>query len=359
MSAGTIHAFNTGRDNNFNLIRMLAAGAVIFSHAFALTLGPDSIDPLKALTGHSCAELAVDVFFVVSGFLVTGSLFARGDVGDFLLSRVLRIFPGLVVALCVTALVIAPFFSTLPMGEYFHTGKVYSYIYRNTLIFDLPNIRMTLPSVFTQVPYGQIVNGSLWTLPYELWCYIGLLILALAGLVERKILFTVGCLVVLLTSCFSAWRWQETQSVITAGLRFVGYFAAGSLALVQSRRIVLSWRIWSIGLLVMALASWSGFSAVVLPVFLTYSVFVLAYLPAWPWLRAYNRLGDYSYGTYIYAYPLQQGLVSLFPSLGPIGNFLLAVPATLVLAILSWILVEKRCLHLKNKVIQWEPDDAC
>jgi peptidoglycan/LPS O-acetylase OafA/YrhL len=91
-----------------------------------------------------------------------------------------------------------------------------------------------------------------------------------------------------------------------------------------------------------------------------YGVFVLAYLPQGIVTR-YNALGDYSYGVYIYAWPVQQSVIHYFGSMDPLTNIALALPVTMALAWLSWTLVEKPALALvphSDPIPQSDPDGA-
>src|SRR5438046_7505696 len=114
-----------GRDNNFNLVRLFAAGLVLVSHSWPLTATPG--EPLERFADFSLGHLGVDVFFVVSGFLVTGSLLARSTLGAFLRARALRIFPALVASAFGTALVIGPLVTQLPLGRYFAAWGTWRY----------------------------------------------------------------------------------------------------------------------------------------------------------------------------------------------------------------------------------------
>ena len=105
----------SGRDNNFNLIRFIAASCVIISHSVLISGGEDRIEPLEALTGFTMGDHAVNVFFVLSGFLVTKSLFSRNDIAFYAAARSLRIIPGLFIMGLVTALIIGPLATSLPL----------------------------------------------------------------------------------------------------------------------------------------------------------------------------------------------------------------------------------------------------
>ena len=106
-----------GRDNNFNLIRLCAATAVLVSHAWPLTRGPGTVEPLQRLTGHSLGTLAVYVFFAVSGFFVSASFARRASAADFLAARALRLFPALTVSLVLVTLLMGPLLTTLSAAD--------------------------------------------------------------------------------------------------------------------------------------------------------------------------------------------------------------------------------------------------
>jgi peptidoglycan/LPS O-acetylase OafA/YrhL len=164
-----ISAYTIGRDNNFNLLRMIAATAVLVSHSYALTLGSASAEPFATSLGKSLGSIAVDVFFVSSGFLICASLINRPNAFQFVKARFLRIFPALFVVLLFTAFVIGPIYSSRSIIEYFSSLSVYRHVIQNAvLIFG---IHYTLPGVFESNAFSAGVNGSLWTLPIEIKMY--------------------------------------------------------------------------------------------------------------------------------------------------------------------------------------------
>lgn len=165
-----------GRDNNFNLIRLVAAVAVLVSHAAPLTQGRGTPEPLARLTGHTLGTLAVYVFFVASGFFVAGSLSRRGPAG-FALARARRILPGLAVSLLLVTFVLGPAVTTRTLADYFAAPGTAAFLIRGLLPLDP---LYTLPGVFADNPYPT-VEGSIWTLAYEIACYAGLALTALAA----------------------------------------------------------------------------------------------------------------------------------------------------------------------------------
>ena len=189
-----------GRDNNFNLIRMLAATAVLVSHAWPLVLGSGAIEPLEALTGYPLGTMAVFVFFALSGFFISASFDRAGTITDFLAARGLRLFPGLFVSLIFVALIMAPFATSLSLSDYLANFNTWQFFLRN---LTLAKPQYTLPGVFEANPYPA-VEGSIWTLVHEVMCY-GLVFLAgICGLLRRRTAMTIAlriCAVVDAAAC--------------------------------------------------------------------------------------------------------------------------------------------------------------
>ena len=340
------------RSNNFNLIRFIAASLVLYSHSLSLT--GSVMDPLMASTGISFGNFAVHVFFITSGFLVTASLLNRANMKVFVKARILRIVPGLFVANLFTVLVIGTLFTILPLYEYLGKKDLYRYMVTNTvLLYD--DLRWGLPGVFLSNPYPKAVNGSLWTLPYEVQMYgilvlIGLLTYTGVKLLNaRSIRWLVGLGAIALVG-YNIYHYIDTQKMIYWPV-LGGMFFTGAFAYLLKDRIVMSSLIaipMAVSLYYYA-AGWPpGTTYFVLYwLFLTYLTLYLSYVPRGPLLH-YNKLGDYSYGMYIYAFPIQQALASSFPDISADQMTFAAFPLTLIAAVLSWHLVEKKALALKN-----------
>lgn len=332
-----------GRDNNFNLIRMAAATGVLVSHAWPIALGPGALQPMKVSTGYTLGTICVQIFFVISGFLIAASFMRSRHWMRFLLARALRLFPGLVVSIVLVGLVMAPLVTTLSPASYFTAPETWTFLLRNiTLAFP----QYTLPGVFEANPYTT-VEGSIWTLIHEVACYMGVFLAGLLGILARRALASVVLAVALML-----WIAVPVFDVPLPGkvMAFHGLalpFAIGTAAWLWRDRLVLSlpiagilWLIW-----------WGAFqtlpdtplTALLFSMTLAYSTFWLGYVPG-GLLHAYNRLGDYSYGMYIYAFPLQGLAVWIWGMQGPGMNILLALPPTLLISILSWHLVEKPSL---------------
>jgi peptidoglycan/LPS O-acetylase OafA/YrhL len=342
-----------GRDNNFNLIRIVAAASVLVTHSFALVTGDKMAEPLRAQLGLTLGSFAVDIFFFTSGFLVMASLLKRQSLIEFSWARCLRIFPALYVMLTITVFALAPCFSTLPTAQYFADPGTYRYLARaSVLLFGVVD---RLPGVFEDNPIRGGFNGSLWTMPYELWMYVtlGLAWLTLGVLGQRRLKvlqLAVVCGAVLSTALLL---------VSTVGfdrhryyLRLPCLFFQGAAYYTLRHRIRLSRPVFFalLALLIVSSAERVLFHAVY-PFALGYLILWLAYVPG-GWLRAYNKLGDYSYGVYIYAFPIQQALIVLVPAITVMQLIASAGALTLCCAVLSWHLLEKRALGYKEFFVQ-------
>lgn len=329
-----------GRNNNFHLLRLIAASAVLYSHSFPLATGDRHSEPLRAAYGCTFGSIAVDLFFLISGMLVTMSLVRRGSALDFAKARFFRIWPGLTVAVLLTVFVLGPIFTTTPFSSYFTAKDTARYVYLNLSLFK--GVAYLLPGVFATNPWPSAINGSLWTLPSEVRCYVALLaIWVLLKPLKRPgaLRWALACAWVAL---FAGVAWSlRTQSIEDAPARLWLMFCSGAMLYLLRDRIVLSWTALLAVAGALALAAGHGMAfGIVYSLALPYAMLCAAYLPSGAILR-YNRLGDYSYGVYIYAYPVQQTLMHLWPTLGPFALFGAAMLLTLVPAVLSWHFIEK------------------
>lgn len=169
--------------NNYLLLRFVAALMVICAHSYSLTHPGEGDILRRTLKFTDFGDLGVDIFFVISGFLVTGSYLHRTDFTDYLKCRVLRVTPGLFLCLALTAWVLGPLVSTLAPAVYFSFHLPYSYVIVN---LSLVEIHYTLPGVFHSLPYRDVVNGSLWTLPVEFRLYLLIGLIGVLGLLGRQ-----------------------------------------------------------------------------------------------------------------------------------------------------------------------------
>lgn len=330
------------RHNNFDALRLIAAISVIFSHAFLLGAGTQDPDPLMRLTGETVLGVAgVFVFFTISGFLVTQSFELTASPPRFLMKRALRIYPALLVCLLVSAFIMGPALSDLPLAAYFRNPGTYLYVISNFVMISPTH---TLPGVtFSGFGVGSIVDGPFWTLPCEIMMYLMVLALGMLRWLDLRV-------IAVLIALGLGGIWFDTASSdysIGGALWLLGFFAVG-MALYRLRARNIFRARWALlATLILALSVPLHAFILLFPLSGSYLVIYLAMEKRLPLVKA-ARFGDLSYGLYIYGWPVEQVLVRLNG-----GNmradllFVASLAVTLVIAFLSWRLIEAPALRLK------------
>jgi len=177
-----------GRENSITLIRLIASVFVIYGHSFAIVAnsGQDFVTRITkfAFTGG----VAVDLFFIMSGFLVTASILKRG-LKSYLISRALRLFPALWVCLLILTFVVGPILTNLTLREYFSDPQSWKYFVH---LGTATQTEWFLPGVFKN-HRDQAVNGSIWSVIIEIRMYVFVAIVYLAGILRRRALFNAFC----------------------------------------------------------------------------------------------------------------------------------------------------------------------
>lgn len=326
---------------------MIAAICVLVSHAWPISLGQGSSEPLKLSLGMSLGTYSVYVFFSISGFLVARSFEQSASIDRWILARAFRLFPALAIVLLISTIALGPMVTDLSLSAYFTNPETWAYLPRNlTLAFR----QHDLPGVFASNVFPSSINGSLWTLFFEVSWYGAVLGLGLFGLLKSGPKFALVLVAFLAT--YVALLFFADRADLPHRLRHIlGFglpFMIGMAFYVFRDRLVLH----PVGVLVLVLVcaalADAKFVVMLQALTLSYGVFVAAFLISGP-IRLYNRLGDYSYGVYLYAFPVQQTVVHPFGAGSPLENILISAPITLGLAVLSWIFVEKPALGvLKN-----------
>ena len=329
------------KDNNFDFLRFLAALMVVTSHSFWLHGGPY---PELALFGDTAiGTLAIYMFFVISGYLISASWLHSRRFLDFAVKRVIRIFPALIVATLVTILLIGPLATELPPGEFFSAGRTWQYL-SNLLLWT----QFDLPGVFTANPYPNTVNGSIWTLPFVMFMDVSLIGLGLSEQFNRSVVLAVFVLLALVHLILLPQLGIQSQNVIN--LFCLGtFFYAGVVLYLFRQYVPLTWKI-ALPLLALIVA---GVDTALWPLMLgvgvPYLVIYAAHLNI-PRLARFGSRGDFSFGIYIFSFPLQQ-LMMLWigPDVLSLGAFMaLSYAASLAIGLVSWHFIEKPALRLKR-----------
>jgi len=329
------------RNNALNAFRLALATSVILWHSFEITGRTVSPVAVRQLL----SEVGVDGFFAISGFLITASWLSHPRLRDYLVARAVRILPGLYVCLVVTAFVIAPIGVGIQGGSaaklLLSTGPI-KYVLKNSAVVYLhPDVGGTPRGV----PVVGWWDASLWSLAYELMCYLAVAGLGVVGLARRRWVSPAA----LALAVFAATLLPlPPESIRQTVVRCAIMFAAGALLYHFQDVIPARWSLVAVSVVIVLASSVLPDYRVVAAVPLAYAVIVSGALIHNKRLRLRT---DLSYGVYIYGWPTQQllaicGLVSLNPSV----FFLLATIATLPLAALSWFLVEKRAMSLKSRL---------
>lgn len=351
----TIEAAIQGRRNNFTLFRLIAAIVVLFAHSYALSLGKGNKDPitqfLVPIWGAGAGTVAVDLFFVISGFLITASYLHRENIFAFSEARVLRIYPALLVAMGISVFIIGLAATTMPVKIFLSQEATWTYFFKNSsLIFG---IQPGLPGVFQNNPYPNGVNGSLWTLPIEMTMYFWVALLGLSSILGNRSafnLFVLGVVLLYIVSgpgIFIGTGYKE---------RFPLMFLFGAILYVNRTKVILDYRIIAgLAVLMWVMKSHGKYYEISQYAFFAYLVIYVSLHPKII-LPSMDKYGDYSYGIYIYAFPVQQACALWIPNLTPFTMFLSAMLFTVPLALLSWRYIEKPALKMKGKMrfgIRW------
>ena len=348
MIAKNFGQVSEGRDNNFDFLRFFFATLVIFSHSFAMLYNGTwyAYDPLLHWTRGQVAfgGGAVDGFFLISGFLITKSWERSRGVGDFTKKRALRILPALAVVLVATVFVLGPLATSLPLASYFHSSRAYAYFtFMGTRNLHLTD---TLPGVFTHNPLADRVNGSLWTIRCEAICYIMVAVLGLLRCYRRPALMLLASVAAVIVTAIGA-RHLASLGEMEGSFHVLIYFLWGMTFYLYRDVIPFSRALLLASLVGMVVSDWIGVLPYTLPLLGAYALFYTAFRPAFG-LQGFAKRGDFSYGLYLYAFPVQQLLVHYFqPALNAYTLFAAAFVIAGLCSVLSWHGVEKRWLRRK------------
>ena len=334
----------SGKDNNFDFIRFIAALLVIVNHSYFLL--PVVEDPLLTFTSdrYNIGKIAVAVFFIISGILITQSFQRTKSLFNYFTSRALRIYPALIFVIFITVFLLGPLLTTYSLQEYFAATQTHKY-----LLFNITMVKAEyfLPGVFENNFRQGFVNGSLWTLPNELACYVAVAIIGMFR--SRKMRAGMVLLVLFLGVFHYKFLNEQKDAFFLHGL----YFASGALAYSLRNRIVLNKYAALIAFVVLVTNILFNklllASAFITAFAMTYVILYLAFANTSKF-KNFTKHGDFSYGLYIWGWPVQQVVCMKVPNLTVFSFFLISTAITFVFAFISWHFIEKKALVLKKYI---------
>jgi len=333
-----------GHDNFFTPLRLLFATLVVIGHSFAIALRDPMSEP-QLFFHYTFSYLAVNLFFIASGFLVTKSMLYRGDVAEYSSARVLRIYPGLIVHMLFVMFIIGPLATSLNLGEYF---THIDFLKQPFVVLSFLSAQMYLPGIF-ESNAEQMGSAPLWTLRYELLAYIGTAVLFSLGLLKKKWMALAQFIVPSMAwvAAHGLGVYENIPGTIQMLLRFGIAYGLG--AAIYAYRDRLSFHALGIPLMIglAGLTSKLQVFEVTMNLMLAYMVMWAAYVRA-PKLNFLQKLSDISYGIYIYHWCILQLVFMWMPKLSVAALFLITLPITFILASLSWHFVEKPMLTHKK-----------
>lgn len=311
-------------DNNFNLLRLLAAVGVIFAHSFSVTHSTLSIP-----TGF----IGILIFFCISGYLITESWRRDPAPLSFLAKRVLRLLPALIVATLVLMFVIGPIMTTLPIQTYFRHLNIPFVIGADHL-----------PGVFD----GQSVIGQTWTICLEVLLYVVIFLLGIGRFMDKRIIL-VTAIVFFIAAVLAASLNLENMGVY---VELIAMFLFGSTLSFYKEYIPSSANDDGLGgfIACIAIMAAAGHLELAIVIGVPILTFWFAFQPQ---IRGFWTSTDLSYGLYIYGFAIQQSIAFYLRATNPFLVFVLSMALSVPIAYLSWSLIEKRALKLKEHIPNW------
>lgn len=345
--------------HSFDLLRILAACVVVFSHSFLIAEGVEANEPSQRLVGEILGVYGVFVFFMLSGFMVSESAARTGDLVQYTLKRAARILPLFVVCNVVVVAFVCPLFANEGALAFLSQRSTWSELakvltFRSAGLY-LPDV--TFYAAMEGNPYLQhTVNGVLWTIRLEIACYVFVALLWALRVLDRG-----GAVIAVMAIPVLLFLTTHTDSGFVHGLAFCApSFAAGMVmrAFAKRHRPSLGVTFGSFAVLVViafgwryldGAPPWDRAGTILFPLLMICPLLYLGLLE-WPWLKQVRAFGDPSYGVYLWGWPIQQVLRSLTGA-GWSGYAFaaLCVPIALAIGYASWHLLERPVLNFARK----------
>jgi len=341
-----LHLTN-GRPAGFDYMRVVLAFMIVVWHTAIVSYGIEAQRSLILGPTRPMWALLLPMFFALSGFLVSGSLERSRTIVGFLGLRVIRLFPALAVESLIAMMVIGPLFTKHALIQYFSDADLWAYMLN---MFGI--VHYYLPGVFLDNPTPQ-VNAQLWTLPWELYCYIVISLFYILSLYRSKLLFVAGCAAMQILVIVLIYTRTQVDEGTVRGPVLVLAFLYGSLLYRFRDQIV-----WSLYLFAACFVI--GSFLLYFPVINALAALPIAYATIYlgllnPTRSSVVSSGDYSYGIFLYGFPIQQAVSATLPGFRYWWlNLIISAPLVFLTAYVSWNFVEKKALLLRSYLRDFE-----
>ena len=346
----------TMHQNNFNILRFMAAIMVMAGHMSYI----DGSGNLPVFWGQGVQTLGVKIFFLVGGYLISKSWLSDSNILRYSIKRIMRIFPALFLYVLFAALIAGPLFTNIPLQEYFSNNQFIRY-FQNIIMFPV----YSLPGVFTENPYSNVVNGSLWTLPVEVMMYILVpVILFLVG-AKKKDNMSKNCLLgitvcvfqVLHLNSFPEWRKVIYGTDLAQAFSLIPYYFIGILYTYPEIQKKLNLEVAVVFLIVYTCIS-TNLSVAIneLVTYFVFPYFIFSFaLSEKPYFGGVFHKNEISYGIYLYGFLAQQGVVYFCLKNGiymnSLGYLICSLLITCIFAMISDRMIEKPASRLCKKIL--------
>lgn len=345
-----------GRPSGFDYMRLILSLMIVVAHAYNVSAGVEKnqltwlIFPIGAIK-----SALLPMFFALSGFLVAGSMMRCRTLIKFMGLRAIRIYPALAVEVLLTALILGPLVTSLSAGDYFTDPGFFRYLVNVT-----GHVTIFLPDVFMSNPRPQIANEQLWTVPFELYCYITLgLLIAIGAKTSRTVLIlgtiVVALLVMLRVLLRNDWQIPDWPGPVS-GYMLVVVFLLGVCLYVYRNSVPCSPGICvAVAVVTLVLFTWGPYDRFVGCIPAAYLTILLGVMN--PKRTRFIDGADYSYGIFLYHYVILQTVIHVAGgALAWYWALLLSMPFVVGFAAFSWHFIEKPALHHKwrlDKIEDW------
>lgn len=343
-----------GKSCNLHMIRFIASIMVIISHSFPISMGENGKEIISKITKDelSLGGIAVLIFFLAGGYLIAKSMERLETFKAYFTTRIIRIFPLLIVVILLTMFVMGPVVTTLSFKKYFTNPLFFKYALNGIFI-----LQHNLPGVFELNLYGTTVNGALWTLPVEFMCYIVCYIFYKIKLMKQKTaIYTIPIAIVAYFILYYIFVRYNMQLLLSA-IKPCMLFYIGMLYYIYRDKIILNGKLALIAGVMFIVSIFIGGTPITILVAFPYMCMYL-FFGAKQRFEKLSDMGNYSYGIYLCGFPIQQVIVNYMGhKMNPYINMIIAVPIAIAFAIILYYLVEKpvneigrnRCKIKKSK----------